>query len=77
MKNKYNKTGEDSRYQGTLLGKEADQQNIAIVGGPVGSIHEWDNQLRSRMTSPKPSHPASSFVSTSPLTPMDDAFGDE
>jgi len=77
MKKKHNKTGEDSRYQGTLLGKEADQQTITIVGGPVASIHEWDNQLRSRTVSPQVLTPGSSFISSAPLTPMDHTFGDD
>ena len=76
LKQKHNKTGDDSRYQGTLLGKEADQQVITIVGGPVGSIHEWSEQLRSKTISPQLSSPASSGISSAPLTPMNDAFDD-
>jgi transcription initiation factor TFIID subunit 3 len=77
LKNKYNKTGEDSRYQGTLLGNDADPQGITIVGGPVASIQEWNNLLRSQTVSPQLSGPESSAFSSAPLTPMDDAPGDE
>jgi transcription initiation factor TFIID subunit 3 len=76
LKTKYNKTGDDSRYQGTMLGKEADLHTITIVGGPVGSIHEWTEQLRSKTVSPRLSSPASSGISSAPLTPMNDAFED-
>lgn len=77
MKNKHNKSDDDSRYQGTLLGKQADQQIITILGGPVTSIHEWDNQLRSRNQWPLISGPASSIISSAPATPMNDTFGDD
>jgi transcription initiation factor TFIID subunit 3 len=78
LKNKYNKTGEDSRYRGTLLGKEADPQPVTIVGGPAGSIHEWGTKLRSRAMVPQLSSPAySGILSSAPLTPMDETFGRE
>lgn len=75
LKKKYNKAGDDARYQGTLLGKEAEQQTINIVGGPVGSILEWHNQLRSRTVSSQVSSPGSSGISSAPLTPMEEALG--
>jgi len=78
LKNKYTKTGDDSRYQGTLLGKEADPQIVTIVGGPVGSIHEWGTKLRSKAVVPQLSSPAySGILSSAPLTPMDETFGNE
>lgn len=77
LKKKHNKTGEDSRYQGTLLGKDADQQNITIVGGPIATIQEWGDQLRSRTVSPQLSSSDLSATNTSPLTPVGDNFGDQ
>jgi transcription initiation factor TFIID subunit 3 len=78
LKNRYNKTGEDLRYQGTLLGKEAEPHAITIVGGPASSIQEWGEQLRSRTISPRLSSSASVVTSSgSPLTPMDDSFDDD
>lgn len=75
LKKKFNKNGEDSRYQGTLLGKEADLGPVTIVGGSVGSIHEWNNQVKSKIVSRHMSSPLSSTFSSVPVTPMDDAFG--
>lgn len=44
LKKKHSKTGEESRYQGTLLGKPAEDRPVKIEGGPVESLLEW--QLR-------------------------------
>lgn len=72
LKKKHSKTGEESRYQGSLLGKDADEQNVVIVGGQAGSIQEWGTQMRSRTISPAGATPASSGISSAPLTPMDE-----
>ncbi|KAF7502589.1 hypothetical protein GJ744_005454 [Endocarpon pusillum] len=76
LKKKNNTIGDDSRYQGTTLGKEAEQATVPIVGGPVGSIHEWYSLLRSRAVSVQLSSPSSpGSLSSVPATPtMDDAF---
>ncbi len=75
LKKKNNKIGDDSRYQGTTLGKEAEQMTVPIVGGAVASIHEWDNLLRVRALSVQLSSPSSpGSLSSAPATPMDDAF---
>ncbi|PKY07158.1 bromodomain-containing protein [Aspergillus campestris IBT 28561] len=47
LKKKHSKTGEESRYAGTVLGKSADEHPIVIEGG-VPSIQEWGSQIRSR-----------------------------
>ena len=73
LKKKHSKTGEESRYQGTILGKDADEQMVAIVGGPVGSISEWGRQLRSKVIIPaEAATTPSSAISSLPLTPMDE-----
>ncbi|KAI9760723.1 MAG: hypothetical protein M4579_001461 [Chaenotheca gracillima] len=41
LKKKHNKTGEESRFQGTVLGKAIDDRPVRIEGGTVGSIEEW------------------------------------
>lgn len=71
LKKKHSKTGEESRYQGTVLGKDAECQKVVIVGGSVGSISEWGAQVRSRTISPTRGTPASSGISSVPLTPME------
>lgn len=38
---KHNKTGNEKRYQGTVLGKPIEDRSIKIEGGPAGSIQEW------------------------------------
>ncbi|OJD32859.1 bromodomain associated domain protein [Diplodia corticola] len=41
LKKKHSKTGEESRFQGTVLGIPADDRPIRIEGGPPESIHDW------------------------------------
>ena len=47
LKKKHSKTGEESRYAGTVLGKSAEEHPVVIEGG-VPSIREWGMQVRSR-----------------------------
>ncbi|PIG80294.1 Bromodomain associated domain protein [Aspergillus arachidicola] len=47
LKKKHSKTGEESRYAGTVLGKNAEEHPIVIEGG-APSIQEWGSQVRSR-----------------------------
>ncbi|KAF2459737.1 hypothetical protein BDY21DRAFT_384262 [Lineolata rhizophorae] len=44
LKKKHNKTGEESRYQGTVLGIAAESKPIKIEGGPAESLAEWNRQ---------------------------------
>jgi transcription initiation factor TFIID subunit 3 len=77
LKKRHSKTGEESRYQGTALGKDAELQSVGIVGGPAGSIAEWKNQfLASRKNSSltlegEAATPATSGISSAPLTPIE------
>ncbi len=48
LKKKHSKTGEESRYQGTALGKDIRERVITIEGGEVGCIRDWDARLRKR-----------------------------
>jgi len=72
LKKKHSKTGEESRYQGSILGKDADGQGVVVVGGQFGSISEWGAQVRSRAVGAVKGTPASSGISSAPLTPMDE-----
>ncbi|KAJ5900071.1 hypothetical protein N7495_004815 [Penicillium taxi] len=45
LKKKHSKTGEESRYAGTVLGKGAEEHPIIIEGG-LPSIREWSDQAR-------------------------------
>lgn len=64
LKKKHSKTGEESRYAGTVLGKSAEEHPVVIEGG-VPSIWEWGNQTRSR-TPRYPAESDSSGVSSAP-----------
>ncbi|KAF2836257.1 hypothetical protein M501DRAFT_1019059 [Patellaria atrata CBS 101060] len=53
LKKKHSKTGEESRYQGTVLGKPADDKLVHIEGDQnAKSIHEWVNWIKERAESP-------------------------
>lgn len=41
LKKKHSKTGEESRYQGTVLGIPAEDRPIVIEGGAFESIQAW------------------------------------
>ncbi|KAI4236833.1 MAG: hypothetical protein L6R40_006022 [Gallowayella cf. fulva] len=74
LKKKHNKTGESSRFQGTVLGTPAEEKPIRIEGGPFESLQDWAANVQE--SSPKedgpPSRQLSSALSSSrssPLTP--------
>ncbi|OKL58703.1 hypothetical protein UA08_06020 [Talaromyces atroroseus] len=48
LKKKHSKTGEESRYAGTVLGKDAEEHPIVIEGGAASSIGEWALQVKTR-----------------------------
>lgn len=52
LKKKHSKTGEESRYQGTVLGKSNEPHPIVIEGG-AGSIRDWKAQIAGRASTPK------------------------
>ncbi|KAF2682650.1 hypothetical protein K458DRAFT_432625 [Lentithecium fluviatile CBS 122367] len=45
---KHSKTGADSRYQGTILGKPADPRPIKIEGWEAESIEQWCQMTREK-----------------------------
>lgn len=74
LKKKHSKTGEESRYAGTVLGKGAEEHPIVIEGG-APSIREWGTQARTR-TSYSPESD-SSGVSSAPSNLSEEAEGME
>ncbi|OHF01266.1 bromodomain associated domain-containing protein [Colletotrichum orchidophilum] len=50
LKKKHSKTGEDSKYHGTIIGKGNDVGEVQVEGGDLPSIHTW----RSKMQGPPP-----------------------
>ncbi|KAJ5801886.1 uncharacterized protein N7503_004336 [Penicillium pulvis] len=71
LKKKHSKTGEESRYAGTVLGKSAEEHPVIIEGG-VPSIREWGQQVRSRAPTTPDSN--SSGVSSAPSNMSDGAM---
>lgn len=45
---KHNKSGQEQRFQGTVLGKTADAKEVKIEGGAADSIREWCLKTRER-----------------------------
>lgn len=45
LKKKHSKSGDDSRFQGTVLGRPADEKDVVIEGGPVQRLRDWRPRL--------------------------------
>ncbi|KAJ5591994.1 uncharacterized protein N7459_002363 [Penicillium hispanicum] len=71
LKKKHSKTGEESRYAGTVLGKSAEEHPVVIEGG-VPSIREWGTQVRSRV--PVTPNSDTSGVSSAPSNLSEDGM---
>ncbi|CAI7592087.1 unnamed protein product [Penicillium glandicola] len=69
LKKKHSKTGEESRYAGTVLGKSAEEHPVTIEGG-APSIQDWGAQVRARALEAMDSD--SSGVSSAPSHLSDD-----
>ncbi|KAK4507433.1 hypothetical protein PRZ48_001168 [Zasmidium cellare] len=48
LKKKQGKAGDDSRLQGTVLGRTADDKEFVVEGGPVQHIRDWKPKLEER-----------------------------
>lgn len=77
LKKKHSKTGEESRFQGTVLGIPAEGKPVIIEGGPFESIQAWEAMMRennskrqSILSPPVESSPIDSAAS-SPLTEIE------
>lgn len=77
LKKKHSKTGEESRFQGTVLGIPAEGKPIIIEGGPFESIQAWEAMMRGNNSKQKPplTHPTKSSpidsAASSPLTEIE------
>jgi len=60
IKKKHSKMGEESRYQGTVLGIGSESRPVKIEGGPA-SLAEW-LQLTSRLTSTPEEKPSTNDI---------------
>lgn len=69
---KHGKADEDTRFQGTLLGRESDAQPVTIAGGREGSLAEWTDRFKAKSRSEAveegPS-PLDSSLSSAPVSP--------
>ncbi|KAI1907434.1 hypothetical protein LOZ61_006127 [Ophidiomyces ophidiicola] len=63
LKKRHSKTGEESRFQGTLLGKDVDDRPVVIAGG-VESIKAWRSKVKSREASMVPTSTTISSISS-------------
>ena len=70
LKKKHSKTGEESRYQGTVLGKTAEEHPIVIEGG-VQSIKDWGMQIKTKEVIPESVSPHMSSTFSHPSEPDD------
>ncbi|KAI4152278.1 MAG: hypothetical protein LQ340_003007 [Diploschistes diacapsis] len=46
LKKKHSKTGEESRFKGTALGKPAEEKHLKIDGGSAENIRTWQKMLQ-------------------------------
>lgn len=65
MKKKHSKTGEESRYAGTVIGKGGEEHPIVIEGG-APSLQEWGAQIRARASESGGMDSDTSDVSSAP-----------
>ncbi|KAN0084717.1 hypothetical protein V8E54_001184 [Elaphomyces granulatus] len=68
LKKKHSKTGEESRYAGTVLGKSGEEHLITIEGGDAMNIKDWVTQVKARIT---PAESISSAMSSVPSSLSD------
>jgi transcription initiation factor TFIID subunit 3 len=74
MKKKHSKTGEESRFQGTVLGKEAEARPVKIDGGPE-SLQEWHERVRERSAKLNASRAGNGYTAPLPSTEDSDMAG--
>lgn len=71
MKKKHSKTGEESRYAGTVIGKDAEEHPVMIEGGAAASIGEWASHIKSQVTY---AETVSSAISSPPSSLSDEGM---
>lgn len=55
LKKKHNKTDQDSKYAGTILGKSIDHGEVPVEGGPLDSLAAWQRMMRDQASTSAPS----------------------
>lgn len=77
LKKRHDKTGEETRYQGTAIGKAVEvPRAIVVEGSDITSVEEWANKLRKHQKSASVSTTASSRQS-SDLSSLDGTMDDD
>ncbi|TLD27017.1 hypothetical protein PspLS_04471 [Pyricularia sp. CBS 133598] len=76
LKQKHSKTGDDSKFQGTLLGKPNEHGEVLVEGGNFDTIQSWsEHRKKSNVITPPPSppqHDSGSRPSSSGLSSLGD-----
>lgn len=74
LKKKLSKAADDSRLQGTALGRAADGREVVVEGGPVQHIRDWRPSPEVRLASPQtqPNSIGSSLSSPGEQTAISD-----
>ncbi|TGJ83576.1 hypothetical protein E0Z10_g5179 [Xylaria hypoxylon] len=57
LKRKHNKTDQDSKYAGTILGRSIDHGEVLVEGGPDTSLAAWAARMREASLRPPDPHP--------------------
>ena len=74
LKKKHSKTGEESRFKGTVLGIPAEERQVRIEGGQLESIRAWEEGLQKRIpvTNPPTPHGAVTEMAADESSPLTD-----
>lgn len=76
LKQKHSKTGDDSKFQGTLLGKPNEHGEVLVEGGNFDTIQSWsEHRKKNNVMTPPPSppqHESGSRPSSSGLSSLGD-----
>ncbi|KAJ0167376.1 Dipeptidyl-peptidase 5 [Colletotrichum tanaceti] len=82
LKKKHSKTGEDSKYHGTIIGKGNDVGEVQVEGGDLPSIHTWRTKMQGPLSDSAPSATSprikeESRPPSSGLSSVGDRLGDD
>ena len=72
LRKKHSKTGDESRFQGTVLGRGADAKSVRLEGGHTESIEDWERRLKEqdRTSKVQLTRHSSSALLSSPSSPL-------
>lgn len=71
IKKKHSKTAEDSKFEGTMLGKDADLQPVSIAGGSIETLSQWNAARLNGGYLTRSTSPPGSAISSALSTPVD------